>query len=182
MKGIITISLILLLSACASSPYTYHVKPTPIEKQKTLYKISQVSVELTLGHGAIDGDSTFATEKELKEQFRRYLESNLAEKGLLATDSSDSLAVSIDIKYKRKFNVGGKTLSKPEVSHSVVIRDSEKSLASFSKQRYTTKYAYFEDLAVNMEIIAFSWDEEDEPRDVELIAQLIIDDLVEVGK
>ncbi|MCY7295196.1 hypothetical protein [Alteromonas sp. a30] len=182
MKTVIAITLAVLLSACASSPYTYHVEPTPILKQKTPYKVSQVSVNLTLGHGAIEGDTTFANKTELESQFRNYLEASLKEKGLLAAENTEGLSVSFSIDFKRRFHLGGGALGKPEVSHSVVIQDGDKALASFGKRNYTTKYAYLEDLAVNLEIAAFSWDQEDEPRDIELISKLIVEELINAGK
>lgn len=83
--------------------------------------------------------------------------------------------------YLITFNSGGKALNKPQVSHSVVISENETKLASFTSSKYTTKYAYFEDAAVNIEIAAFLWDSEDEPRDIELISKLIVEDLANIG-
>lgn len=181
MKIVVMMILAMTLSACSSSPYNYHVEPTPIKKQKTSYKIANVDVNLTLGHGAIAGDDTFADKATLQKQFKQYLEAGLSEKGLLAKNGQDALDVSVIIDYKRTFNSGGKALNKPQVSHRVVIHNDKDKLASFAKSRYTTKYAYFEDIAVSLEISAFSWNQEDEPRDIELISQMIVEDLINAG-
>ncbi len=111
----------------------------------------------------------------------QYLESSLQEKGLLAGKSQDALTININIDYRRNFNYGGKSLNKPKVSHQVVVTDKGTTLASFGSQNYTTKYSYFQDAAVNLEISAFSWDQEDEPKDVELISNLIIENLANLG-
>lgn len=83
--------------------------------------------------------------------------------------------------YLITFNSGGEALNKPQVSHSLAISQNEAKLASFASKKYTTKYAYFEDAAVNIEIAAFLWDSEDEPRDIELISKLIVEDLANIG-
>lgn len=181
MEKIVVIVVAFFLSACASSPYEYYVTPTPIKKQKTEYKVDNIYVNLTPGHGAIPGDGVFANKSELQEQFKKYLEASLLQKGLLAKNGKDSLDVSVTIDYKRTFNYGGKALNKPEVSHRVIIHNDKEELAGFSKSKYTTKYGFLEDAAVNIEISAFSWDQDDEPRDIELIAQLIVEDLVNAG-
>lgn len=182
MKSIAVLVLAMLMSACASSPYTYHVEPTPIKKQKTAYKISEVKVNLTLGHGAILGDDSFVDGIELQRQFTEYLESSLNEKGIHAQDEKDYLEVTFNIDFTRVFNVGGKALNKPEVTHFVTVSSNGKNLASFSQGPYTTKYSLYEDIAVNLKIAAFLWGKEDEPKDVKFISQLIIDDLANLGR
>ncbi|TBW44117.1 hypothetical protein EZI54_23850 [Marinobacter halodurans] len=73
----ILFSMLLVLSGCASSPYTYYVKPTPIEKGVTKYKLESVHVNLREGHGAIDGDTTFSSQEELTQEFTGALEKAL---------------------------------------------------------------------------------------------------------
>lgn len=182
MRAILVVTFAMLLSACASSPYTYHVEPTPIKKQKTTYTISAVNVNLTLGNGAIPGDESFANESELEAQFSNYLSSALAEKGILAQEGSEHFEIIVDINYTRKFNIGGKALNKPEVSHRVTILNAEETLATFSQGPYTTKYSALTNTAVNLKIASFLWGREDEPKDVELISELIIRDLANAGK
>ncbi|SFX66384.1 hypothetical protein [Marinospirillum alkaliphilum] len=181
MKMVFVAVLVVLLSACSSSPYKYYVEPTPIKKQSTLYKISDVNLSLTLGSGVIPEDDSFSSEAELKEQFSGYLDSSLENKGIAGREGTDYLEVVISIDYKRIFNHGGRALNKPQVSHEVTVFSEGKKLASFSKGPYTTRYGYFEDAAVNMKIATFSWGREDELRDVEMISRLIIDDLANMG-
>ncbi|MCK6264251.1 hypothetical protein KP803_13300 [Vibrio sp. ZSDE26] len=181
MKKILIPVLAVLLSACASSPYTYHVEPTPLKKKETTYNIAEVNVNLTLGHGANASNERFATQEEVQQQFKKYLVRNLDEEGVLAKNSDEAVDVIVNIDYVRTFNHGGESLNKPEVSHSVTISSDSTKLASFAQPKYTTKYGTFEEIAVNLEITASSWDEEDEPKDIEWISKFIAKDIANVG-
>jgi hypothetical protein len=182
-KKIIFPFLALIMSGCASSPYAYDVEPTPLKKGETKYSLGNVDVNLTLGHGALADDTSFATQDKLTEQFTVALKKHLKEKGISAAtdDSADALA-NITIDYIRTFNHGGTSLNKPVVSHQVVIRQGEQKLASFNQGKYTTEYSYLRDAAVNLEIASFQWEAEDEPEDVDLIAEMIVEELAELGK
>lgn len=171
------------LIGCSSSPYNYYVDPTPIASGQAKYKISDVKVSLTLGHGAIEGDTSFASEETLTKQFSDALQKSIESQGLSATSSSDNaFDVVVQIDYTRIFNYGGKALNKPEVSHSVIVEKDRKKLAGFGRSNYTTKYAYLKDVAVMAEISAFKWGADDELEDVNLIAELIVEDLAKLGK
>jgi hypothetical protein len=54
-------------------------------------------------------------------------------------------------------------------------------LAQDGLNQYTTKYAYFEEVAVSVELLAMQWDAEDEPKDVKMISELLIDDISRLG-
>ena len=123
----------------------------------------------------------FADQNERQVLFRQYLEASLKEQGLLASDKNHGTSVIVNIDYKRTFNYGGKSLNKPRVSHHVVISDKNQKLASFSAKNYTTNHGTFGETAVSIEIAAFSWDQEDEPKDIELVSKSNIEDLVKAG-
>lgn len=183
MKKTIPFLLALTLAGCASSPYIYHVEPTQLQSNQTKYNINSVIVNLELGHGAIPSDESFATQEQLKKQFEIALIAQMKEKGIYSTKIDDTgFSVDLSINYKRNFNYGGKALNKPSVSHSVIILDNtHKKIASFSQGNYTTNYGTLGDVAVNIEIAAFSWGAEDEPKDVELISKEIVEDLANLG-
>ena len=174
---------LFFLASCSTSKYVYHLEPTPIKKGITKYAIKEVKVTLELGNGAIEGDTTFSSESQLKKQFVDSLTKHLKEQGLEANSANQHnvVDVSVKINYLRRFNWGGKALNKPEVSHTVVVQKDGKKIASFDQNKYTTKYGYLKDAAVNIEIAAFQWDSEDEKQDVDLISELIIEDLKELG-
>ncbi|WP_295893732.1 hypothetical protein [uncultured Vibrio sp.] len=153
-----------------------------MKKQETKYSLAEVNVNLSLGHGGDASSEQFATQAEVQEMFRKTLESDLKDEGILASESEGRVDLIIDIDYVRTFNHGGESLNKPQVSHNVTILSGSEKLASFSQGQYTTKYGYLEDIAVNMEITAFSWDEEDEPKDIGLVSKLIVKDITNVGK
>lgn len=183
LKKLACLSFFLLLVSCSSSPYTYHNKSIPIQKGITKYALKEVTVNLALGHGAIENDTTFASQQELKQQFTDALEKYLKEKNIFdASGNTNSIGVAINVDYLRKFNYGGKALNKPEVSHSVIVSKGDMKLASFRRSTYTTKYGYLKDAAVNLEIAAFKWGADDELKDVDLISKLIIDDLSGLGQ
>ncbi len=182
MKKTLIFTLALALTGCASSPYVYHVEPTQLQSNETKYSIGSVVVNLELGHGAIAGDETFASEQELVEQFTASLMAQMKEQGVYATEAGKSeFSVSFEVDYLRTYNHGGKALNKPQISHRVTVSDSTKPVASFNNDDYTTSYGTFGDAAVNIEIASFSWDEEDEPEDVEKISEYIIEALTELG-
>ncbi|MDO6708827.1 hypothetical protein [Photobacterium sp. 1_MG-2023] len=97
-------------------------------------------------------------------------------------NDQDAIQVNIRIQYQRNFNHSGKTLKKPTASHEVIVQRDNKRLASFLAPGYTTKYSYFEDASVSLEIANFQWGAEDDPRDVQMISKFIIEDLSELGE
>ena len=148
LKKVFVIFAFLMLSACASSPYSYYVKPTPIKQGESKYYLKTVNVKLNLGHGAIPGDKKFADQEKMTEEFNADLEKYLQKDGLAATEMADNaLTVTVDIDYTRTFNYGGKALNKPHVSHFVTVYKGDKKLASFRQTNYTTKYGVYPTLS-----------------------------------
>ncbi|WP_232471995.1 hypothetical protein [Vibrio gazogenes] len=119
----------LFLFGCSSGPgYKYYVDPVPITKGVTKYKLGTVKVNLTLGNGAIEGDTTFASEEVLNQEFFDDIQKYMQEQGILAaSENQESPTVDITIDYKRTFNIGGKALRKPEISHHVVVSQNGKN-------------------------------------------------------
>jgi len=179
MKKTFLILFALTLAGC-SSPYVYHVEPTPLQSNNTKYDIGSVTVNLDLGVGAIPGDNSFASEVVLKKQFEDALMAAMKEKGIYTATSGYSVVVNIN--YKRTFNWGGKSLNKPEISHNVTVIDAKnKKLASFAAGKYTTGYGTFGNASVDLQIAAFTWGAEDEPKDVKVVAEVIADQLADLG-
>jgi len=182
-KKYLVIGIATMLAGCASSPYQYYEESTSIEKGVTKYHLNEVNLHLTLGHGAIPGDTTFVSESKLKEEFLSALLEEMKKQGVSASnDDSNAVKANVSIQYQRNFNYGGKALNKPVVSHEVLVQRDDQPLASFKSTGYTTKYPYFEDAAVSLEIASFQWGPEDEPRDVQMISKFIVEDLSQLGK
>ena len=185
MKKFILNALLIVvafgITGCGGSIYNYNVTPTPIQQGTSKYVINDISLELTHGHGHNINNKTFKTEDQLKKSFKIFLNKELEKQSLLGNKNSYKL--NIDINYMRKYNYGGNALNKPEFDYTVSVYNSnEKLLATFSIPRSTTKYGYFKDMAVNLEIGIFKWDAEDEPQDIELISKTLITELSELGK
>ncbi len=182
MKKLLLILSVLVVTGCVSSPSMQDAESIPLEKGKSSYYLKNITVNLTLGHGAIPGDDSFSNEEELTKQFNNSLSMALKKKGILASDSSSADAeLEITIEYKRNFNYGGKALNKPRISHLVNIYKDGKKLVSFGQDNYTTKYSYFKELAVNAEIASFNWGADDELQDINLISEAIVDEISNVG-
>ena len=185
IKNIVMLVMLVMLvifTGC-SSKYTYHIEPTPLRKGETLYRLGNVNVNLSLGYGGIENDSRFANAQELTDSFKEDINMYLEKENLLATDDTHADAiVDLNIFYTRRFNYGGNCLNKPLISYKASIRNKEGVLASYMIDEFTTKYAYFDDLAVNLEIATYNWDAEDEPRDIDVVSKIIVQDIAGLGK
>ena len=185
MKKFIVNALLIIaalgITGCGSSIYNYNVTPTPLEQGTSKYTINDISLNLTHGHGYNINNKTFKTEEQLKYSFKKFLNDELENQALLGDENSFKL--NIDINYMRKYNYGGNALNKPEFDYTVSVYNSnEKLLATYSIPRSTTKYGYFKDISVNLEIGLFQWNAEDEPQDIKLISKTLIKELSELGK
>lgn len=183
MRPFITMSLaVLVLAGCASSPYQYMLEPTPINKGVTKYEIQSLNVNLS-EEGANKDNTTFVRQSKLKQQFLNALRKYMLENNLLAKrKDTDRAKLDIQIDYLRRYSLGGNSLSKPEISHQVKVLQEEVPVARFSGYKYTTKYDYLEDIAVNAQVAAFSWKAKDELKDVDLISKMLVKDLQNLGK
>ena len=185
MKKIIFIfSLILsVVFIGCSSRYVYHEKPTPIKQGITKYYLKNPVVNLTLGHGAIEGDKTFANQEALVAQFKKSLTQYLDEKKLLSSDEAKSDAViEVTIDFNRTFNYGGKALNKPKFSYQVNIKKNGKLLVSYSVPEQVPTRGTVLDMPYNAKIAAFQRGAEDELKDVSLISERISDEIAEIGE
>lgn len=173
--------LMTFFMGCASGPTSspYLVNPTPIEKGVTKYELSDVEVQLTLGHGAREGDTQFVDEATLNTQFEAALTEALQQHGVLSTSSSTDAKLAIKIDYHRTYNVGGNSLNYPKISHSVkVFNDGQGELAKLSQANYHLTRG----IGANLKIAAFKWKAEEELADVKLIANLIAKDIAALGR
>ncbi|QKF83393.1 hypothetical protein [Halarcobacter ebronensis] len=168
---------LVFFSGCGSM-YNYDVKPTPIKKAQSKYVVN--NFDLTLDDSAKNPlNETYKNESELKESFESFLTEALKNKGLF---SEDGYKVDITLFYSRVFNYGGNTLNKPQFYYTVKVLDKNNTqLASFSIPRSTTKYSYFKDIAVNLQIGTFNRKAENEPEDIELISKTLVNELSELG-
>lgn len=184
MKNILILMAVVILAGCSShSPYTYHENPTTLKKGETQYFVKTPVVKLTLGHGAISGDTSFVSQDVLAKQFQESLIKHFSLNNIHAAKESEADAtVDVNIDYTRNFNYGGKALNKPTFSYQVSIKKKDIPVANYNVNNKTTNYGGFKDTAVNLEISAFKWGVEDEPKDVDLIASTIAKEVAAIGK
>jgi len=182
---IMAIFIALGMAGCASSPYTYHVEPTPLVAGQSKYSLGDVDVNLSItGWPRPKDESLFATEQELNQEFLSSLKKHLENKGIKAVSSDQADAkINISIDFSRGYHpIADNALIKPKIRHSITIVKDGQKLVTTSNGPYETKYAYFKDIAVNHEITFGTWDYEDEPRDIDLISELIVEDISNIGK
>lgn len=184
MKKLIFIfSLILsiLILGC-SSRYTYYEKPISIKKGVTKYYLKDPVVVLTLGHGAIPGDKTFASQEELTAQFKKSLTQYLSNQKILAASQADSYAdLEIKIEFERIYNYGGKALNKPILYYWFGIKKDGKLLVSYNSEKGFINYGRIKEMAVMAKIIAFQRDAEAELDDVKFISEKISEQIADIG-
>lgn len=183
-KIILVLSLVssVLLMGC-SSRYVYHEDPTTLKKGISKYYLKNPVVNLKLGHGAIEGDKTFANQDALASQFKKELTKYLTEKNLLASNEAGAdAAIDITIDFTRIFNYGGKALNKPKFFYNVNIKKNGKLLVSYSVPEQSPTRGKIVDIAYNAKIAAFQRGAEDELKDVSLISETISEEIAEIGK
>ncbi|WP_020209916.1 hypothetical protein [Gilvimarinus chinensis] len=168
-----------LMVACASAPkYQYAVEPTPLKAESTQYAIESVEVNLILGHGAREGDTRFNTEAKITETFTQALTQALQEYGALADAEAADADLNIVVDFVRKYNTGGKALNTPQVSHKVIASRGEQELAVFGLESYTLEYGIYD----QMKIAGFKRGNDEELADIKRLAQLMADDIVQMGR
>ena len=183
MKKVIFSSLLVVLmtmiSGCGSA-YTYNLKHTPIKQGESKYVVRNLELKLSHSDGRNTENKTFKTEVELQESFKSFIKEALVENSILGDSKGYQLDISIN--YTRVYNYGGNALNKPKVSYFVKVYDTNnKLLANHGTGEFTTKYASFKDAYVNAQIATFTWDAEDEPKDIHLISNLLVEELSELG-
>lgn len=182
-KFVLALFMTTALVGCSSTPYTLHVKPTPLVAGESKYELGEIKVDLVEGPSGPIESNKYANQDELTQQFIQSFKKHLHENNQLATSHEKADAkFNATIIFRRMHHSMSDSLTKPEIMHSYSVTKGDTELASSSRGRYTTKYSYFKDLAVNTEIIAGNWDEEDEPIDVDYISKLIVNEVVEIGQ
>ncbi len=178
MRAFIFVLVAFFMVACSSAPkYQYMVEPTPLVAERTQYAIESIEVNLILGHGARDGDTRFNSEEKITEVFTQALTEQLQSLGALAAGEADA-DLNIVVDFVREYNTGGKALNTPKVSHKVIASRGEQELATFGLESYTLDYGIYD----QMKIAGFQRGNEEELADIKRLAQLMADDIVQMGQ
>ncbi|REG83690.1 hypothetical protein [Marinomonas pollencensis] len=163
----------LVLVGCASS-----VEKAPDKEQIKAFYIKQLTVNLSESVEAIPGSKQFASESKLSKDFAYSIHKNLVEAGIYASMPGPNVAeLDITIDYLRRYKIGGRALSRPLVSHQVIISQGNQKIAKLTQKNYTPLYGYFKAVYVNIERAIHQWDEKDEHIDAENISESLVEDL-----
>ncbi|WP_375723216.1 hypothetical protein LXN10_11845 [Arcobacter sp. KX21116] len=178
--SLVSIFILIGLTGCGSSMYNYNVEPTPIKQGKAKYTLKDFNLTLEHGHGRNIQNKTFINENELKKSFEMFINQELEKQSLKGNEKDYKISVTMN--YTRVYNYGGNALNKPQFYYTVYVYNTQdKLLASFAIPNSTTKYGYFKDIAVNLQIGTFQRKAEDEPEDIELISKTLVEELSKLG-
>jgi hypothetical protein len=172
---VLFLSFFVLLAGCAGQ-----MKKIPASAEISAFHLKEVTVNLIFNGNEIPGDTTFASQEEFAKNFEDDLVKYLKEKNIYSASSREDVAeLYITLDYTRNYTHNGKALIQPYVSHNVKVYSGDSELLSFGVSNYTTKYDYFTQFAVVTQRLAYEWDQEDEPKEIDLISKTIINDLKE---
>lgn len=161
---------VLALVGCASTKFNYVAEKPAADADGYLFSISEVSINL-ISEKQPEG---YLNAAQLSEVLAEKLQGRLQEKQLYSGDSS--LSVNVNVDYQRKFGYGD-SLARPVFTYELNIFKDGKKIASRAIGKSTTDHGYFGQAAVNAQIGTGTWDEEDEPEDIDMIAASISSDL-----
>lgn len=165
----------LALVGCAG-----HVDQAPEQKTIRAFYMKKLTVNLSESVEAIPGRKQFASESKLSKDFAYSIHKHLVEEGLYASKPGPNVGeLDITIDYLRRYKMGGRALSRPLVSHQVVVSQGNQTLAKLVQNNYTPLYGYFKAVYVNIERAIHQWDEKDEHVDADNISESLVEDLEE---
>jgi hypothetical protein len=169
--------IVVFLVGCGGG-VNYAVKPTPLQQGKSTYQLGNFKLDLD-DSSKDPSNFEYLNQEGLANSFKNKITSQLKEQNIYG----DEYTIDVDMFYSRVFNIGGNKLNKPQFVYTVSILDKEgKLLASYTIPKSTTKYTYFREIAVNMQIGTFNRGPENEPEDIELISKTLVRDIKEIGK
>lgn len=166
------LALSLFISAC-SSTFKY-------EKEAQSYKgkplaLSGVEVELDLvsakqPEGYMDAE---AMRTFLAEQIQTELAKS--KKVSLVSDTDNAFKAKVKLTYQRSFTYGN-AIGKPIISGKVEIISGDQRIAWYEIKNTTINHGGLKSYLVDAKIAAGQWDHENEPEDVQVLAQSIAAD------
>ncbi len=173
IKTVTLISLLALLTGCSS---TFKYTPDANAYRNKPMVVSAVEVELNLE--SAKQPAGYMTETEMADALRADIIRLLQENTAIQYDENaqDGLKTVVKMSYLRKFSYGD-AIAKPVFSGSVQVDSASGRLATHYIGKSTTKYGGFTDAMVNAEVAVGKWDHEDEPRDIGVIAFIVVDAL-----
>lgn len=171
MKKLLCMLTILLATGCASSYKLHGEKP---ESPTGKYSFKPGNVELVLS--SEKQPEGYMDASQLKDMLSEQLVAHMKEKGIY--DENSNLSADIVVNYQRNFSYGD-ALAKPSFGYDIIILNNREKLATRSVSGQTTYYGYFGDAAVNLQVGTGTWDEEDEPQDIDMVALSLSNDLEE---
>jgi hypothetical protein len=170
MKNLLLLSVVLVLAGCASSPYEYYGEKSAQITGKYMFKPGDVKLTLSTERQPVG----YLNQDQLEGVLEEKLITQLKEKEIYSENSN--LTANVVVDYQRKFGYGD-SLAKPQFSFTLEVFDGERKVGSTSTGPVTTSFGTFGNGVVNAQIGTGTWDEENEPEDIDMIALSISQDL-----
>ena len=185
VKNLVVLAGVMLMCGCAtnSTAYRYAENAQPITEKQAQYFISDINVKID----QVKSIAGYPNETELAQIFKTKLEDGLAKQNkLVAADSVDALGVAFDIRYKRVFSGEGfgmaGAVGRPVVAIESKILNDGKIIASYSQENVTTNHGLFGNFATIGKQLSQSAGPEEELKDIDILTQGMVDNLVNIGR
>lgn len=170
MKNLLLLGVALILAGCASSPYEYYGEKPVQDSGKYTFKTGEVKLILNTERQP----EGYLDQAQLENILNEKLVGHLKEKEIYNANSN--LTANVVVDYQRKFGYGD-SLAKPKFTFAIEIFDDERKVGTTSIGLSTTSFGTFGNAAVNAQVGTGTWDEENEPEDIDMIAFSISHDL-----
>ncbi|MEL0635482.1 hypothetical protein V6259_01695 [Marinomonas sp. TI.3.20] len=142
------------------------------------FYIKKLTVNLTESIEAIPGSKQFSSQDKLSKDFAYAIHKYLMEEGIYASKPGPHVGdLVITIDYLRRYKNGGRALSRPLISHKVIVYQGNQEVTQLVQKNYTPLYGYFKAVYVNIERAIHQWNEKDEHVDADNISESLVDDL-----
>ena len=142
----------------------------------THYKVNTVNVHFQKSLLNFDKEqSLYPNENELATLLKSDIEKHLREKGLACNNQSHCLNINVNMNYLRHFNLNSNTVGAPTYDRTIKLGDGKKIYYSDTQSNMTVTHGAFGDLAVFTKMGNKKPNLKDEEKDIDLIAEEIVD-------
>lgn len=169
--------ILFFLSGCMSSKQ--NAVNVSIVNENTKYSIKNISVTIT------DNENVkgYPNSLELTQKFREKFKKDLEDRNLLAKENEESVAVSLDITYKRVFSfVVSKAAVRILIDYKFKLEKDGQVILDDKEYNMTPSYGVFGNLATIAKQITCTSSAKDEERDFNKVANNFAEEILNLYK
>lgn len=185
---LLAVTVILLgLSGCGGTSPSTEAKQT-LQTSKG-YKVGEVNVTLAkhVFYDFSEEEKQYPNEKELAGFFKEDIEKYLKEAGRSCQGTPSCLTLDLDINYLRNFNMGSVSVSAPTIDRTVTIRQGDTVVYDNTQKELKPNKDGIVGNTLN-ELAMFTKagekkaNVEDERKDIQVISQVTVNDIVQLAQ